>query len=170
MTNRRTFTKLFAATLSLACLPLTGCSNTTIADFVSLIGRDAAALATYFNQGSLASQILSLASQIAVDVTNWQSGSSAQLAIQAIQDLINLIATIPAVGPYVPLVDLVLSALSGLLLLLPPSAGAMVPHNVNGHAVAPFHYPDASKKSMTAAKNSFDSSWSALTATAPLAR
>lgn len=166
--DRRAFLKSSSAATLLFTLPVLGCNSTTISQFVTLIGKDAATLASYLNQPALSAQILSLSSQIAVDITNWQSGTTATLAIQAIQDLMNLIGAIPAVGPYVPLIDLLLSALSGLLLLLPPATGAIVPHVIHGRAVTPLHYPDASNKAMTAAKKNFDSQWTALTAAAPL--
>lgn len=167
--NRRTFSKLSAAAFTLACLPLAGCpSKTTIAQFVSLIGKDAAALATYFGQSSLAAQITSLASQIAIDITNWQAGSAATQAIQAITALMNLISTIPVLGPYVALIDLLLSALSGLLLLLPGTSGHTIPHLLNGHVVQPAFYHDASTKEMTKAQKNFTAQWDSLTAVAPL--
>jgi hypothetical protein len=169
--NRRVFLKSSSAATLLSSFPfITGfsCNTTTIADFVSLIGKYGAKLATSLNEGAIAAQILSLSSQIAIDITNWQSGSSATLAIQTIQDLLNLIGTIPVLGPDIALADLLLSALSGLLLLLPPSTGRMIPRTVHGRAVQPIHYPDASKKSMTQAKKNLESQWAALTAAAPL--
>jgi hypothetical protein len=167
--NRRTF--VLTSTAAFGALYLTGCNTTTVAEFVTLIGDDAAALASYFGQTTLAANLKSWASQIAIDVTNWQSGNTVQLAEQVIKDIqqfMGLIGTIPVVGPYVPLVDLLLSALSGLLLLLPQATGASVPHVVNGHVVLPIHYADASSKTMTAAKKNFTTQWNTLTTVAPL--
>src|SRR5271170_2456062 len=106
--NRRHFLVTGAAA-TVAPFMLAGCNTTTVADFVSLIGADAATLATYFGQTALAAQITSLVSQIAVDITNWQSGAAATDAIAAINDLIGLINSIPIALPYAPLIVLILS-------------------------------------------------------------
>jgi hypothetical protein len=164
--NRRMFLQSSSAAVSLAFLsPLIGCPTTTIADFVKLIATDAATLATYFGQSSLAGQITSLASQIAVDITNWKSGTSAADAIAAINDLIGLINLIPIATPYAPLIVLILSALTGLLALLPNSVPAMTKATrdaINKHNITPTHYNGSDKKSMTDGKNNFDHQWSTI--------
>jgi hypothetical protein len=178
MMNRRTFAKaccrLAIASAVLPSLILTGCSNTTIADFVTLIAKDAATLATYFGQSSLATQITNLASQIAVDITNWQSGSAATDAIAAINDLIGLINLIPIAVPYAPLIILILSALTGLLALLPSSTPnrmtAATRDIVNHRNIIPIQYGGYDKKHMTAGAKSFNTQWATLSAGLPLTK
>jgi hypothetical protein len=168
--NRRTFF-LSAAAVAVTPFFLTGCDTTTVSEFVTLIGTDAAALANFFGMGSIASQITSLASQIAVDITNWQSGSAATDAIQAINDLIGLIDTIPVATPYAPLLILILSALSGLLALLPQSATSTASAKALGaHSVTPDHLGGFDKHHMTAAKNNFSSAWQSQLAVTPLTK
>lgn len=169
--NRREF--IYNTGVSLVGMSiLKGCpSQTTIAQFVTLIGDDAAALASYFGDTTLANNLKNWAAQIATDITNWQGGKGAvQDIIQAIKALMSLVGTIPVIGNYAPLIDLILSALSGLLLLLPGATGATIPHDVNGHVVLPNHYKDASNKTMTAAAKAFTSQWEALTAVTPIKR
>lgn len=166
--SRRSFISLSglsagALAVGVGTLPLTGCDNTTVAEFVNLIGTDAAALANYFGASSIAGQITSLAGQIAIDVTNWQSGSTAADAIQAINDLIALVDLIPVATPYAPLIILILSALSGLLALLPSSATTAASAKVlSAKSVPATHYGGFDKKSMTSAKNGFTSQWTIL--------
>jgi hypothetical protein len=167
--NRRSFLATCTAAVAFLAYPLTGCDSTTVSEFVSLIGTDAAALATFFGAGSIATQITSLASQIAVDITNWQSGGAAADAIQAINDLIALVNTIPVATPYAPLIILILSALSGLLALLPSSATtANARVAVEQRHVNPMPLGGFDKHHMTAAKNSFQSQWNSQLAITPL--
>jgi hypothetical protein len=178
MMNRRMFLQSAAASATgLAVLPssllLTGCNNQTIADFVTVIAKDAATLATYFGQSSLATQIVTLASQIAVDITNWQSGSAATDAIAAINDLIGLINSIPIAVPYAPLIILVLSALTGLLALLPNSVPAMKAETravMNKRNIKPTHYNGPDKKSMSQGLKAFNAQWQTLSAGLPLTK
>jgi hypothetical protein len=172
--NRRSFltTSAAAAAISLVPLSLTGCDTTTVAAFVTLIGKDAATLATYFGQTTIANDITSLAGQIAVDITNWQSGSSAANAIASIDDLIGLINNLPVAVPYAPLVVLILSALTGLLALLPNSLKAATPTPkthaaVSKYHVTPYHCNGFDKHSMTQAKSWFTGQWSTLVASTP---
>jgi hypothetical protein len=169
MLNRRIFIATGTAAVLTPSLFLTGCDSTTVSEFVSLIGTDAAALATFFGAGSLATQITSLASQIAVDITNWQSGGAAADAIQAINDLIALVNTIPVATPYAPLIILILSALAGLLALLPSSATSPASAKAIGDRhVTAMPLGGFDKHHMTQAKNSFTSQWNSQLAATPL--
>jgi hypothetical protein len=169
--NRRVFLATGTAAVLTPAIFLEGCNTTTVADFVNLIATDAATLATYFGDTSLAAQIKADAAQIVIDITNWQSGSAATDAINAINDLIGLINAIPIAIPYEPLIVLILSALTGLLALLPSSVAAMKPATraaINTHNVTPTHYNGFDKKSMTTGKNNFVASWTSLSANVPL--
>lgn len=172
--NRRMFiTSSTAVAFLTPSIFLTGCSDATVADFVKVIATDAASLATYFGDATLASQITSLAAQIAIDITNWQSGAAATDAIQAINDLIGLVNLIPAAAQYAPLIVLILSALTGLLALLPNSVAATKDATraiINTRNVRPTHYNGFDKKSMTTGKKSFESSWTSLAAGLPLTK
>lgn len=168
--NRRTFfTSVAAAGLvSLMPLTLTGCDTTTVSAFVGLIGKDAAALATYFGNTSLAGQITSLAGQIAVDISNWQSGGAAANAITAINDLIGLVDLIPVATPYAPLIVLILSALTGLLALLPSAATTGKSRAITAkYNVTPYHCGGFDKHSMTQAKAWFTGQWNGLLQATP---
>lgn len=166
--NRRSFL-LSAAAVSLSPVFLTGCDTTTVSEFVSLIGTDAAALATFFGATAIATQIQSLASQISVDITNFQSGSAATDAIQAINDLISLVGTIPVAAPYAGLIVLILSALAGLLELLPQSSTSQTTAKaLSAHSATPYHYGGFDKHHMTAARNQFSSAWQSQLAVTPL--
>jgi hypothetical protein len=172
--KRRSFLQFIALVFAGLALPfgLTGCgaSTTTIAAFINLIGKDAAALATYFGATSTATQIIALAAQIATDVTNWQSGGAATDAINAINDLIGLINSIPVAVPYAPLIILILSALTGLLALLPQSPGTLAAKSTaqRKYQINPTHYADATNKTMTKAAKDFTSAWQSQLATTPL--
>ena len=174
--NRRQFSKsslAFAASLTNVSfvVGLTGCDTTTVAEFVSVIAQDAAALATFFGSTSIATQITALSGQLAADIKNWQAGGPASDAIQAINDLITLVSLIPIATQYAPLIVLILSALTGLLALLPASAtqpkakAAMAKY----HAV-PYPCKGFDKHSMTQAKNWFTDGWKAQIALTPLTK
>lgn len=166
--DRRSFIATGTAAISAVILmPTLGCDTTTVAEFVSLIGTDAAALATFFGASDIATQITSLASQIAVDITNWQSGGSAADAIQAINDLIALIGTIPAAAQYAPLIILILSALAGLLALLPASATSAKAQSALRHVMA-MPIGGFDKRHMSQAKKTFQQQWNTQLAITPL--
>lgn len=164
--DRRTFLKTSASFAAISTLSLEGCSTATVADFVKLIATDAASLASYFGQSSLATQITALANQVAADIAAWQTGAStAADAIAAINDLIGLINLIPIAVPYAPLIVLILSALTGLLALLPASARGMTDSTrevINRRNITPTHYNGFDKKSMTNGKSNFSIQWSTI--------
>ena len=163
--NRRSFISLAAAAGFLATMPLSlvGCSTSTIATFVTTIGKYAASLATYFGGASIATQITSLAAQIATDVTNWQSGGAATDAINSLTDLAGIVDSIPVTAAFAPLTSLLLAAITGLLALLPSATAALAPRTARAyvHTFTPNHYKDASKKTMTQAQESFVKAWKA---------
>lgn len=171
--NRRSFITSSTAVVACAALPLTltGCDNTTIANFVNEIATSASSLATYFGDASLAGQITSLASQIATDIANWQSGGTVNAVIAAINDLIGLVDLIPVAQPYAPLIVLILSALTGLLALIPQSkVSSSRAMTTKKYTIVPQHYAGYDKKHMTAAKNNFDAQWKTLSAGLPLTK
>jgi hypothetical protein len=172
MLTRRHFLATSAAVFVLpSSLLLEGCNTTTVAEFVTLIGSDAAALATYFGAGGVAAQLTSDVALIAKDIANWQSGGAAADAIQAINDMVALLGQIPITENYAPLIILIGSALTGLLALLPsPQASIKASVVIAKYKMAPQHYGGFDKKSMTAAKNSLNAQWAMLTATLPVTK
>lgn len=165
--NRRQFLTTTAAVACVSVMPLTltGCDTTTIADFVNEIATSASSLATFFGDTTLAGQITSLASQIATDIANWQSGSAVAAVIAAINDLIGLVDLIPVAQPYAPLIVLILSALTGLLALIPQSkVTSDRAIATKKYTVVPQHYGGYDKKHMTAAKKNFKEQWKTLSA------
>jgi hypothetical protein len=175
--NRRQFLATgTAAAFTPFLLSTEGCDNTTIAEFVTLIGNYGAELANFFGQSSIAGQITSLASQIAVDITNFQSGASAADAIQAINDLIGLINSLGGLipAPYGALAVLLLSALTGLLALLPQSVASALTANshdvIRKWNVAPMQIGGTDRKHASNAKKQLDSLWKAQLAITPLTK
>lgn len=171
--NRRQFLTTTAAVACISAFPLTltGCDTTTIADFVNEIATSASSLATFFGDSSLAGQITTLASQIATDIANWQSGGAVAGVIAAINDLIALVDLIPVAQPYAPLIVLILSALTGLLSLIPQAKVASDrAMTTKKYTVVPQHYGGYDKKHMTSAKKNFESQWKSLSAGLPLTK
>lgn len=163
--NRRAFAVWTLSAIAALTFPMVACNTQTIANFVALIGKYAAQLATYFGASGYAAQITTLAAQIATDIANWQSGSPAADAINALDDLASLVNLIPAAGPYVVFIDLLLGAISGLLALIPQAAAQLSARARTlppAKVVAPTYYADLSKKSMTTATDNLSAAWARL--------
>jgi len=183
--SRRVFAKSIGFTIgaTVAGAALIGCDNTTVAAFVTTIGKYAAQLASYFGASEIATDLVTDAAKIATDIANWQNGSASSDAIEVINDMIDLVNQLSNqvgfLSTYGVFIDLILGALAGLLALLPSSATSTVALSDNAHTAKlkakgiaritrpPFAYGGFDKHSMTAANNGYVAQWNRYAMTLP---
>jgi len=125
ISTRRSFIQLAAMTgIALSVLPVTGCSQQSLADLIGVAGTSLSLLLAALGQGgtALAAKLTALFAVARSAVLTWVKGSPAQDVIQALNEVLAVIAQIPVTNATSLLVAIAIAAIEHVIEAIDPTA------------------------------------------------
>jgi len=149
--QRREFLKASAtagavAILAPAAIFNVGCSKQTVADLVQTLGTAAANIATFEGNAALAQKLQTDTAAAVSAITNWQSGSPAQMAIEALNLVVDDLDLFPVTAPYAALITLAIGTAISIITILSGGTTPAFFATRQGRAVLLANPPKTSKE------------------------
>ena len=157
--QRREFLKASAtvgavAILTPAAIFEVGCSKQTVAELVQTLGNAAANIAQAEGNTSLAQKLQTDTAAAVSAITNWQTGSPAQMAIEALNLVVDDLNLFPIAAPYAPLIDLAIGTAISIITILSGGTASVAVEARHGRTVTLANPPKTAKE--------FKSQWNGL--------
>lgn len=160
---KKFFFRPVVAILLLLILPVVGCvSQNQIAALTAILGSAAASVAQIQGNPDLAAKLKVDTDAAVKAVTEWKSGTNAEMAIEALKLVQDDLYLFPQVQPYAALITLAIGTTEGILALLPQTA----PPTFTAHGIQNVP-PSALTNPAPKTAKDFKNQWNAVVAQHP---